>query len=331
MRLPALLCSDLHLTDQPATEYRWGLFPWLNEQIRTHHVRTLFCLGDVTDAKDNHSAELTNRVVQSFAGLKIDDIKILAGNHDWLKRGQEYFRFLSHLPNVEFITAPKEDADVNGQSAFYLPYSKTPAQDWKGWDFSHYQFLFMHQTVKGSIASNGQAMEGEELPALSAGRVFSGDIHVPQNIGGLTYVGSPYHVHFGDKFKPRCILIDRHGKESDLHFETISRIVVKVSGLRQLKRMSFKAGDQVKLRIELDESDKHGWSVLRREAMAHLTELGVVVAGVELIVLKSQNRGEVGGSEGRPVLTPRSAIWRYVAREELGGDAYDAAMDVFES
>lgn len=331
MKLPALICSDLHLTDQPSTEYRWGLFPWLAEMIRKHHVRTMLILGDLTDAKDNHSASLTNRVAKAINGLPIDDIRILVGNHDWLKQGQEFFRFLNLIPAVEYINEITEDKELHGPLACFLPYSKNPAKDWAGRDFSNFQYLFLHQTVKGSIASNGQAMEGEELPPLNAGRVFSGDIHVPQNIGGLTYVGSPYHVHFGDKFKPRCILIDKHGGESDLHFETVARVVVKVSSLRELKRLHFNPMDQVKLRLELDEADKHGWSALRRDSVAWLSSLGVVVAGVELIVVKARRRAVVGGNEGTAGLTPPDAIWRYVEHEELGGAAYDAAMEVFES
>lgn len=291
-------------------------------------------LGDLTDAKDNHSAELTNKVVKAINGLPIDDIKILAGNHDWLKQGHEYFKFLNLIPAVTFITEPCEDEDniqAGRKSAYYLPYSKNPVSDWKGRDFSHYDYLFLHQTIKGARASNGQEMEGEELPELNALRVMSGDIHVPQDIGNLTYVGSPYHVHFGDNFKPRCILIDKQGRETDLHFETIKRVVVKVSSLRQLKRMEFREGDQIKLRVELDESDKHGWSKMRREAVAILNDHGVEIHGVELNVVKSTRRVIVGGNEGQAVLTPQESILHYVEREELGGSAFESAIEVIES
>ena len=293
-----------------------------------HHVRTLLCLGDLTDAKDYHSAELTNRIVKSVADLPIEDIKILAGNHDWLKRGHEYFRFLNRLPNVSFITEPTEDADVHGVATYYLPYSKNPDKDWVGRDFSHYNYLFLHQTLKGAVASNGQTMEGETLPALNAGRVFSGDIHVPQNIGGLTYVGSPYHVHFGDNFKPRCILIDRRGRESDLHFETIKRVSVKVEGLRQLRNLAFRAGDQVKVTLSLTPSEGHDWSRIKREAIAILTEAGVNLQGFELNLPRAARRVLVGGTEGQGRLTPPNLVWDYVNREELGGEALEVALEV---
>lgn len=330
MMYPALLCSDLHLTAAPSTEYRWGLFPWLAKMIKEHHVRTLLILGDLTDAKDNHSAELANRIVTAINGLPIDDIRILVGNHDWLKQGQEYFRFLNLIPSVEFITKPTEDRELHGATAYFLPYSKDPVKDWKGMDFSHYDLLFMHQTVAGAIASNGQKMDGEVLPALNAARVYSGDIHVPQVIGGLTYVGSPYHVHFGDNFTPRCILLDKQGKQHDLHFETISRVVVKVSSLRELQRGYHKPGDQVKLRVELAESEKHQWAKIRREALIILTEQKVEVHGIELIVVKSTKRVVLGGRPTRASFSPQESVLRFVEREELGGDILDAALDILE-
>ena len=310
--------------------YRFDLFPWLNEQIGNNRVKTLVGLGDLTDAKDNHSAELVNKIVTSLTSLEVANIRMIAGNHDWLKKDQEFFKFLNSFPNIKFMTSPTEDDDASGPLAYYLPYSKNPAKDWAGMDFSHYDYLFMHQTMSGSIASNGQEMEGEPLPELNAAKVYSGDIHVPQVIKGVEYVGSPYHVHFGDNFKPRCVLIEKDRRAYDLHFETISRTVVKVKSLRELERKRFKAGDQVKLRIELPESDKHGWAKIRREALEILAEREVSVHGVELIVIKANKRVEVGGRQARASFSPSESVMRFVEHEELGAEALDAALDVLE-
>lgn len=263
--------------------------------------------------------------------IPVEDVKILVGNHDWLKQGQEFFRFLNHLPHVQYINKPTEDQDLEGPLTFYLPYSKNPMRDWSGMDFSHYEYLFMHQTMSGSISSNGQAMEGDEMPELNAGKVWSGDIHVPQVIGPVEYCGSPYHVHFGDKFKPRCVLIEKGGRTVDLHFETISRVVVKVSSLRELKRMTFRAGDQVKLRIELSEAEKHEWSKLRRECVNFLKDAGVVVASVELIVKRSSRRLLEGLSTGRVSHSPADELKRFVMAEELGADALDFGLNILEA
>lgn len=329
MKLPALLISDLHLVESPSTEYRWGLFPWLAEQLKTERVKTLLILGDLTDAKDNHSAKLVNRIVMAINSLPVERVVILAGNHDWLLKGHEFFRFLAVLPHVEYISKPTEDDEPSGPSAYFLPYSKSPAEDWRGMDFSHYEYLFMHQTVKGAKSSNGQLMEGEDLPALNAVKVYSGDIHVPQVIGGVEYVGSPYHVHMGDAFKPRCVLLERDGNAVDLHFKTISRVTLNVTSLNELRGLDLSAGDQVKLRVHLDEAEAHDWAAIRRKAQEHLVGQGVVIHGIELVVAKAERR--FGAVPVVRRVTPADAVKRFVDADELGGEALDVAMEILQA
>lgn len=335
MQYPTLLISDLHLTAQVVTDYRWTLFEWLVKTCREEKVKTLMILGDLTDAKDNHSAELVNRLVFNIVKLLRElpglEIKILVGNHDWLKQGEEYFRFLNNIDRVQYITRPSEDPDPTGPSAFYLPYSKSPAKDWKDLDFTHYDYLFMHQTVTGAKSSNGQEMEGDVLPPLNAGKVYSGDIHVPQIIGDVEYVGSPYHVHFGDAFKPRCVLLERGGRPVNLYFETISRVTVQVKSMRELKKLNLREGDQVKLRIELTEAEKHDWSRMRRLAVEWLKAAKVEVCGVELIVDKSDRRLVDGPQAATPEFSPTESVERFVEAEELGGEALLTALEILES
>lgn len=339
MLLPSLLVSDLHLTANPADAYKWSLFPWLADVCVSHRVRTLLILGDLTDAKDYHPAQLTNQLVTALTDLKrsVDakleykpglQIVILRGNHDYLKDGHTYFEFLNVLDGVQFIVKPTESMLDNGKAAFFLPHTRNPHAEWSGFDLSHYELVFMHQTIKGAIASNGQAMDGEELPDLSAaGKVYSGDIHVPQVIGQIEYVGSPYHVHFGDAFKPRAVLLDRKGKPTDLHFETISRIALKVDSLRQLKRSSgLNPGDQVKVTMTLTEAEKHDWLRIRRDALAWLKGHEVVVHGIKLEVRKSDARLQRDRQE-RKAAQPEDVLYEFVTAHELGGDMYETGLE----
>jgi UDP-2,3-diacylglucosamine pyrophosphatase LpxH len=337
MKLPALLCSDLHFTANPADEYRCAFWPWLAGEIEAEKAQTLLILGDVTDAKDYHSAALVNRLTKAFAELLARfpqlQIRVLAGNHDWLRQGGVFFKFLEHLDKrLVFITQPFEDLLDDGPSAYFLPYTKNPIRDWANMDFSHYDYLFMHQTAPGSIASNGQAMDGEELPPLNALKVYSGDIHVPQEIGVVEYVGSPYHVHFGDAFRGRCIVIDRKRKAYDLHFETISRLAVKVSGLRELKKRDIRSGDHVKLTVRLPASDLHDWKRIRRDCSDYLRSVGAEIHGLHLETTRERVRfvGTEGGISAPVSLAPTAVVTRFVIDEELGGDMLDVGLDIVE-
>lgn len=339
MLLPALLVSDLHLDESPSCEYRWGLWPWLSQQIRDERVRTLIICGDLTDKKDRHPSDLVNRIVRALRDLKRDHpeltIYIIPGNHDWLKDGEEFFRFLNVIPGVHFFTAPTEDDAGKGPLALFLPFSKTPAADWKGLDFQHYDYLFMHQTVKGAIASNGEAMEGEDLVDLrSAGKVYSGDIHVPQIVntqwGKVEYIGSPYHVHFGDDFVPRAVLLEKGGNAVDLHYKSPKRVMVKAKSLDELTHhlLFTRPADQVKVSIQLTEGEKHEWSRIRREASDMLTAGGLDVHGLSLEIIKSERR--IHNEVKRASASPEQAVLRFVEAESLTPDAFDVAMEVIE-
>lgn len=257
-------------------------------------------------------------------------IEILLGNHDYLREGHAYFEFLNHVPGVHFITEKYEDGDQGGPLALFLPHTKNPTCDWAGMDLSHFSYVFMHQTAPGSVASNGQKMDGEALPSLKGPKVYSGDIHVPQVLGEIEYIGSPYHVHFGDRFKPRAVLLDSRGRPHDLHFPTINRFTLSVSSIAELKREAadLKQGDQVKLRIRLEEADKHSWLTMRREAVSVLKDRGAEVCDVELILARSQRRVIRGTRESmvRDGYSDADAVLLYVLAEELGADALDLGL-----
>lgn len=332
MELPCVIASDLHLTSNPADEYRWGLFPWLAGELKAESARTLLLLGDLTDAKDYHGAELVNRVVASIEMVRkvVPRVVILMGNHDLLRAGHMYFNFLRSMPGVEVVTTPTEDSE--GELSYFLPFTRAPARDWAGMDLSHYGYVFMHQTIKGAVASNGQVMDGEDLPDMSAaGKVYSGDIHVPQVIGAVEYVGSPYHVHFGDSFVPRCVVIDNDRRAFDLHYPSPQRRMLNVVSIADLtaELLLLKPGDQVKVRMTLSEAEVPGWKAIAAEARAQCAAMKVNLVSLELRVSKERKRVAPGD---RPVsdFDPAKAVYRFVEEGGLGGELLDTALDIIE-
>lgn len=271
-------------------------------------------------------------VVAELSLLGVEVI-ILQGNHDYLRAGHAYFSFLNHLPGVMFVSKMQDlPDDCKGPAVYMLPHTKNPTVDWAGLDFSHYDYLLMHQTVSGAIASNGQVMDGESMPTLNAGKVWSGDIHVPQVIGAVEYVGSPYHVHFGDKFTPRCVLIDRRRRAVDLHFETLHRVALTVRSIEELDQIHWlRRADQIKLTIELAQSEQHEWRVIRREAMAILTDRGVDVHGLDMKVRARRSRMPGAGDVADPsriMRTDAELVLDFVSQHELGGDALEVGLGV---
>jgi hypothetical protein len=339
MRLPALLMADLHFVAEPACEYRWGLWPWLRQTAKDERVKTICILGDIVDRKDNHPSVLVNRLCDELKKTRDEtgaELIILAGNHDWLKEGEEFFRFLRHMDGIHYVVEPWEHPDVKGPLAMFLPFSKNPMDDWKDLtSLEQYEFVFMHQTIKGSLASNGERMQsGDTLPPIfdGVGKVWSGDIHVPQIIGGIEYVGSPYHVHFGDNFKPRVVLLENNGKPVDLHIAGMPKRITLSGSLKQVGLQVGKlvqAKDQVKLRLELLPEDRHQWSRMRRDALDMVRWIGAEPHGIELVAIGGDGKRITHNRARRLAgLDPNESLTRYVEDEELGGDALQAGLEL---
>jgi len=214
INMKLIVTSDLHLTDKPEDEYRFDFIKYLTNMIIKRKIDYLFILGDLTDEKDRHSAKLTNRIVSNFFCIADNcNIVILKGNHDYYTPEWPFFYFLQEHENIDFISnSPIHIKIDENTNCLALPHTRTPETDWKDLDTSKADYVFLHQTIEGSQSSNGFKLNGLSLNFLktkyhNGQKWFSGDVHVPQKRGFVEYVGSPYHVHFGDNFKARHILI----------------------------------------------------------------------------------------------------------------------------
>jgi hypothetical protein len=189
---PALLTSDLHLTDNPSDEYRWSIFDRLEAVGKQCDARSLLILGDLTDAKDRHSAKLVNRLTNSIDSLAdVMNVYILKGNHDYLNEDWPFFDFLGRLDGVKFLVNPLS-LKVGNEPAHwvFIPHTRDKVLHGIRLVQPTTRYCFMHHTVKGAIASNGMRMEDEgpgiRWPHVDTCKYYSGDIHVPQRVGPCT-------------------------------------------------------------------------------------------------------------------------------------------------
>jgi hypothetical protein len=291
----ALLISDLHLTALPRDEYRWKLFDWLVSTIPQHHVADLIILGDLTEAKDFHSARLVNRIVDNLLRVfrcnnGLFKIHVLRGNHDGTDPGCAYFRFLGQYPAIEFIETPFETQLGKDETVLYLPHSRNPVEDWKAVSMNRADLILMHATVKGSVAENGIVLDGTPPEVLRLARrgvpIFSGDVHVPQTVGRVQYVGAPYPIRFGDTFKGRAVLLDSERKATSLPIPSIQRRMITAGAagvsLSTLKTLKLGEGDQIKVRVRLTRAEYGDWGKAKKNTLASCEAAGVECHGLEL-------------------------------------------------
>lgn len=329
-----LMTTDLHLNAREDDSYRWKfLTKDLVRFIEEYEPDALLILGDLTHDKDRHPATLVNAIVDHL--LELADhcpIYILKGNHDYVEKDCPFFRFLPELSDsVEFIWEPTEIAfdTVNG---LFLPHTRNPLADWELLDFSNADYLFLHETVHGSKSSNGFELEGVDTKTFKklgfrGEAIFSGDIHVPQTVGPVIYIGTPYHVHFGDNFAPRLLLLDMDtGDIEEIPFsgcpKKVSLKVLSVADLRsQLKTLKVRAGDFVKVKLELSRADYPLWNEIKSEIRNHLNGLEVHESGIELSRRKQSKRVQLKTAKtSLKHFDEQSFLEEFSLKEQLGND-----------
>lgn len=266
--MPTILTADWHLDDQPQNEYRWSVFDHLNFWVESQHplknVR-IYVLGDLCDRKDKHSAAMVNRMVDCFTKL-IDagaSIWLIMGNHDMPLKGPAYFGILNKIragidvaSGISFHTEPHRIGDL-----ILLPYSDNPKEAWAEINFDNVRRAFIHQTVNGVLGNNGITLNNPKMMDIpSHVKVFSGDIHVPQVVGNVEYVGAPHPCNFGDTYPTRFLELDDNLNVSKvIKLKTIQKLMLNITHPDDLDLLKTWPGDQAKVRIKLQLSDLAVW------------------------------------------------------------------------
>src|SRR5688572_5186840 len=222
--------------------------------------------GDLTDEKDHHPATLVNRVVDHIHELaKLCSVIIPKGNHDYTSlHTTPFFTFLKRIKNVSWINQPEWWGTY-----LLLPHSPNPERDWKSLDFKKADLIFAHQTFTGAQSESGRELHGVPIPFPKGSTVISGDVHVPQKLGPVIYIGAPYTIDFGDDYEPRVLLIKGQNITSVPVTGVQKRLVeCRPEDLTSIKVKGINEGDIVKLRIEVDADAYAHWSDIRAVAYA---------------------------------------------------------------
>jgi DNA repair exonuclease SbcCD nuclease subunit len=313
-----LIVSDLHLTDRPEDEYRWEVFTKIGQVCGAYSVDRVVILGDLTDSKDRHSSALVNRIVDSLVELTNRApalVTVVKGNHDFMvDEDCPFFRFLNHIPMLEFVVHPTAVRMPDGFKMYYLPFSRTPLPKREDVDWelvSESNLILAHLTFNGSELSNGSRLEGGDDPywftrkVSPSAVVISGDVHVPQTVGlrqqPITYVGAPYHVRFGDGYTGRMLLVSVDASKT-VRLKPIplnefpSRISARIRHVEAIKSMNLMPGDQLKLTLILPRNQR--WTDdLLDQVRTEVAETGADLMQLSIEVVKRVSLRDTESSE----------------------------------
>jgi len=286
--MSVIVTADLHWNDNPRDLYRHQYVEWLAGCLKQHKPEALFILGDLTDAKDEHRAWLVNQVVLHITRLALFcPVVILRGNHDFLSPDWPFFRFVDQLENVYWVNWP-DDGLFHLSIGDYvcLPHTSDYKNDWAKFDFSKYEWVFTHNTFTGSDYGQGPLAKGippDVFPDTCV--VLSGDVHIPQSVKPVTYVGAPYLVDFGDDYDPRVMLIGK-GSVRSISVDGPQKRLVEIKSLADLKKVKLDSGDMVKVRLNLATEERSKWPEMQAAIKQWAEKQGLVLSSSQPMVAR---------------------------------------------
>ena len=338
-----LKVADLHLTDGKEAEYKWKFFTWLEKQVDKHQIGRVDILGDLTDKKDQHKSTLVNRTIDALVSLSNKcDVAILMGNHDYIDASSPFFKFLNHIPNITFVSEPKA---IDGE--LFLPHARNPVEEWgtieedglENYSFKKFHTINIHQCLIGSKTPTGFSLDhgmSKDFFKDYNGVVYAGDIHMPQVVGNVEYIGSPYPTTFGPGgVEYRCLLIDSVGDELDLEYLCLDKWSLRIKDPIDLDEYDLVEGDQVKIVIELHPTYFPDWPELKKEIKTYCDKAGVELHGLEMVPEKKKSgrikRNRSKAARQVRVEAPVKTLTRFAEKEELDGRHLKAAESIIGS
>lgn len=292
--MTVLVTADLHLGDNPRDQYRHDWMAKLPAVAKANKVEAILILGDLTEEKDRHGAWLVNKIVDHIAALaKVAPVIVLRGNHDYVDVSSPFYAFLERVEGVAWVNAPMDSQNLplllktRLARSLFLPHTSNYKRDWEGLRFKDYDWIFPHQTFTGANVGFGRKLDGID-PAIFGTRAYvvSGDIHVPQKMDNVIYVGAPYTVDFGDDYKPRMLLLK--GTEfSSLKCEGPQKRLIEQTIAHTGKVWdAVKPGDIVKVRVRFGVDQVDAWPSVKQEIAAWCKKEGYVVHAIVPVVSK---------------------------------------------
>ena len=161
-------------------------------------------------------------------------------------------------------------------------------------------------------------MENPDFPLLP-GRVkfYSGDVHVPQRVRNVTYVGAPHPIKFGDDYPCRMLLLDEgFNVAMEIPLTGPRKRIVRISDVADLEGLDLRHGDQVKIECSLSADRVDRWSLDEERLASWASRLGVRVAGVST-VLETTTRDDAVTD---PAQSPDALLRQFAAGEGISDD-----------
>jgi DNA repair exonuclease SbcCD nuclease subunit len=285
--MTALVTADLHFSAKKRDAYRFEAARKIGKLAQQKGVDEIIILGDLTEEKDYHPATLVNEIVDLIHWYSsFCRVVVSRGNHDYTQIDCPFFQFLRRIERVKWINTMNR-IELSIGDCLFLPHTRDYKKDWAQLPhLDELDWIFAHNTFEGASSEHGKRLSGIPTEFFDGAHVISGDVHTPQDVGSVTYVGAPYTVDFGDDYQPRVLLLKGQWKtrsEKSIPIAGPQKRLIEITpkdidNLPDfIRRTDVVAGDIVKARITLSLQEQEKWFAIRDKVKRSLSDLGMEV------------------------------------------------------
>ena len=191
----AVLISDIHFSLASLSPAGVALRAAVTEA--NDRGLPLVIAGDLFDGKAILRAECVNAVITTLSGIK-NRAYIIPGNHDLLNERSEDNSLLCLDSDRVAVLSATYALELGGAAALVVPYCSEPNTFSAILNENNHSIVIGHQGIVGALSHYAKDRSAIDPAALGKRRVILGHYHKRQDIGNISYLGSPYTITFGE-------------------------------------------------------------------------------------------------------------------------------------
>lgn len=176
--------------------------------LKNNKDSCLFILGDLFDNRTITNNRIINSAINIIKKIaKIVPIYILIGNHDLNNLENSSINSITPVKIFEFIENveiiyDKKIFNFNNKKIYALSWIENHEDLLKEYEFvknNNFDYFFCHTDFNGVSYNKFSKIEnGIEYDKSNKTKIFTGHIHLRQQLDNLYVIGCPYHLNKGD-------------------------------------------------------------------------------------------------------------------------------------
>lgn len=340
--MSVIATADLHLDNRPDHEYRWEIFDYIETVAKVKKANSIIIAGDITDIKDHHTnqfiCKLVERVMQ-MASATSCRVFLLKGNHDYIDGDFPLIRVFDHVKvvapeKINIVPVWKQDSVwVPGIGVTeFIPHTRGEPEPLKRSEHESPELVVCHQHFEGAHSSSGDVIPGGD-PVFksikdSDALKIAGDIHAPQVVDGVQYLGAPHPIQFGDDFQPGVWHINGAKELAFVAHAAVRFIEVRATKISTIKKQEPKRGDRVRVHASMRKlGGKDAFERFHDKAHRWADNNGIVL-DVKPIVGRSERTKRK--AESPQSHSPEAVLELFAQAHGIGPEHVEDALNIMQ-